>query len=646
MPQWGLTEDLRRAEPWDIPAEWLRPAKVITDPIHGDIYLSKLERAIVDSPPFQRLRRIRQLGMVHLVYPGATHSRFSHALGALRVVQDLLDVILGQRDGRHADVDLFQQWEAQFAGTRPHRRGAKNGAVKEFEWRIAESVVLARLGSLLHDLCHVAYGHTIEDDLKILTPHDENLKRLNAFWPELGNNGNEAEHTQVQAILRRRQLRKALQAIILSKRGKKPADVQLRELDKYPFVADLVTNTICADLLDYLPRDHAFTGLPASLGQRFTTAFYVVPKAEGSEQHHYPERMALRISDGVRERHDISSELLKHLRYRYELQERAIVHHAKLAADSMLGKALELWNDDLRTVVAVEAGGAEVRRASSENLSAPAIWAALEEDRGHQVAKELSADIKRQVEERVRGLGDDSLLEYLAGNVASAADEPPTSKKVRALSNDLLNRRLYKRAAEAVGTGVKERLFELFGERSDRRKLELEAARFAGVPEEQIVIWLPDPRMRLKIAEVLVDFGQGVAPFNQYSDKGEDIYTAHRNLWTATVFVHRDIIQRQLEPVILARLAELMGVEWDRYRPSSAERPQDWPLCLAASRELGEDFIEDELRELLEAESAQKVAHRSSGLTFDDLCEGVRPMAQRIQRRHAQQRTRKKNSAR
>jgi len=107
VPQWGLTEDLRKAKPWDMREDWLKPSKVVTDPIHGDVYLSELERILVDSPPFQRLRRIRQLGMVHLVYPGATHTRFSHALGALRVVQDLLDIILEQRNGRDPDYKTY-----------------------------------------------------------------------------------------------------------------------------------------------------------------------------------------------------------------------------------------------------------------------------------------------------------------------------------------------------------------------------------------------------------------------------------------------------------------------------------------------------------------------------------------------------------
>lgn len=630
MPQWGLTEELRHAEPWGIPAVWLEPAKVITDPIHGDIYLSKLEQAIVDSSPFQRLRRIRQLGLVHLVYPGATHNRFSHALGALRVVQDLLDIILGQRDGRHPDRDLFRQWEEKHKKPRPRKKNQEH-VVREYEWKIAEAVVLARLGSLLHDLCHVPYGHTIEDDLEILVPHDENSERLNTFWSQLGDGSSPNEFDTVQKILRKPKLKQALRAIILSKKkGKSPHE----QLGDYPFVADLVTNTICADLLDYLPRDHAFTGLPLRLGQRFMTAFYVVPESQASEAKHYPARMALRIADGGRERPDIASELLKHLRYRYELQERAIVHHAKLAADSMLGKMLELWNDDLRVAAARRHGGAEVRRANAEGLDAAGYWEALKEDVGPQRAVEINEEVLDRIEETVRSLGDDTLLEYLAGKLDCPDQEEGPSPRVRQLAEDLLNRRLYKRVAQAAGTAAKERIYELFGSRSARRKLEQEAARFAGVEEEQVVVWLPNPEMRLKIAEVLVDFGKGVAPFNQYSAQGQDIYEAHENLWTVTVFVHGEVVDRQLEPVVLARLAELMGVEWDRHKPLSARRPEDWPICLAGSLELGGDLVEEELQELLQTDAAEKAAHRRGGATFADIRDDLHSIATRIKKKH------------
>ena len=50
---------------------------------------------------------------------------------------------------------------------------------------------------------------------------------------------------------------------------------------RYPFVADMVGNTICADLLDYLKRDHVFSGLPVSLGQRYLSSFYITPEGSG-----------------------------------------------------------------------------------------------------------------------------------------------------------------------------------------------------------------------------------------------------------------------------------------------------------------------------------------------------------------------------
>ena len=54
---------------------------LLRDPIHGDIELSSLETALIDLPVMQRLRGIKQLGTAYLVYPGALHTRFDHAIG-------------------------------------------------------------------------------------------------------------------------------------------------------------------------------------------------------------------------------------------------------------------------------------------------------------------------------------------------------------------------------------------------------------------------------------------------------------------------------------------------------------------------------------------------------------------------------------
>ena len=54
---------------------------LIRDPIHGDIELTSVEATLLDLPVMQRLRGIKQLGTAHLVYPGALHTRFDHAIG-------------------------------------------------------------------------------------------------------------------------------------------------------------------------------------------------------------------------------------------------------------------------------------------------------------------------------------------------------------------------------------------------------------------------------------------------------------------------------------------------------------------------------------------------------------------------------------
>jgi hypothetical protein len=67
--------------------------KEINDALWGTIRLSALEAAVLDSPILQRLRFVRQLGVVHWVYPGAVHTRFEHTLGVLYRMQQLLDAV-------------------------------------------------------------------------------------------------------------------------------------------------------------------------------------------------------------------------------------------------------------------------------------------------------------------------------------------------------------------------------------------------------------------------------------------------------------------------------------------------------------------------------------------------------------------------
>lgn len=109
---------------------------MIKDSIHGFIETSAEEEKIIDTPEFQRLRRIRQLALAHLVYPGANHTRFEHSLGTMHIA----------------------------------------GKIAE---RLGLDVRKARLLGLLHDIGHVAFSHESERILsKYLGTHERIGKRI------------------------------------------------------------------------------------------------------------------------------------------------------------------------------------------------------------------------------------------------------------------------------------------------------------------------------------------------------------------------------------------------------------------------------------------------------------------------------------
>jgi uncharacterized protein len=85
----------------------------IRDPIHVFIRLDTVERKVLDSRPFQRLRDIHQLALSYLVYPGATHRRFEHSLGVMELAGRVFDVVTAEPN-RHGTIrDLFPGGEDQ-----------------------------------------------------------------------------------------------------------------------------------------------------------------------------------------------------------------------------------------------------------------------------------------------------------------------------------------------------------------------------------------------------------------------------------------------------------------------------------------------------------------------------------------------------
>jgi HD superfamily phosphohydrolase len=81
----------------------------IRDPIHGSIDVSIKELKLIDQPAFQRLRNVRQLGFSELAFPGATHSRYAHSLGAMHIATRLFDQLFGPGDLPEAARQQFRQ---------------------------------------------------------------------------------------------------------------------------------------------------------------------------------------------------------------------------------------------------------------------------------------------------------------------------------------------------------------------------------------------------------------------------------------------------------------------------------------------------------------------------------------------------------
>src|SRR5712691_1902398 len=106
-------------------------SKRIRVPKH-DITVQEHELFVLHTPTFQRLFRINQLGLAYLVYPYATHSRAAHCLDTLHEAQQILDVLI-DKGMLHSSDDRWQ-------------------------------IDVTRMACLLHDIGHIPFSHTLEDE--------------------------------------------------------------------------------------------------------------------------------------------------------------------------------------------------------------------------------------------------------------------------------------------------------------------------------------------------------------------------------------------------------------------------------------------------------------------------------------------------
>ena len=175
---------------------------VIRDPLHNNIRLDPLARELIETPAFQRLRYVRQLGLAFLVYPGATHTRFEHALGTYHLAKRSL-AMLEEADGL--------------------------GGIASDECPVVAAA------ALLHDLGHYPFSHALEE---IGALHHEEVARSLIAGDEVGE------------ILTRTLGKDAPGRIIALVRGESSSPLQR-----------LISGSLDLDKLDYLRRDALMCGV-------------------------------------------------------------------------------------------------------------------------------------------------------------------------------------------------------------------------------------------------------------------------------------------------------------------------------------------------------------------------------------------------
>ncbi|MCB1180972.1 MAG: HD domain-containing protein [Chlamydiia bacterium] len=196
-------------------------ANKICDPVHGFVRFNEIERAVIDSIPFQRLRYLRQMGVVYLLYPGANHSRFEHSLGVMELASRIFDTITYPSNLIDKKMIPSDQNELDY-----YRQ-------------------ILRLAALCHDMGHLPFSHTAEKALLPLGGHERKTltmiqsDSMRRIWEKIS--GKNVENDIIKLAIKDHQL---------------PLSPWERVLSQV-----ITEDNFGADRIDYLLRDAYYTGV-------------------------------------------------------------------------------------------------------------------------------------------------------------------------------------------------------------------------------------------------------------------------------------------------------------------------------------------------------------------------------------------------
>ncbi|KAB2002574.1 hypothetical protein ERO13_D11G071300v2 [Gossypium hirsutum] len=207
------------------PSHDLRLSKHVHDNVHGNIYLDPLSLKFIDTEQFQRLRELKQLGLAHLVYPGAVHSRFEHSLGVYWLAGEAMQK-LKTYQGLELGIDRFDVQAVKVAG-------------------------------LLHDVGHGPFSHLFEREFlpKVLNSFKWAHEQMSA---DLIDHIVDVHHIDVESEM----IKRVKEMVLASSEFALPKSAKEKQ-----FLYDIVANGrngIDVDKFDYIVRDSRACGLGCS----------------------------------------------------------------------------------------------------------------------------------------------------------------------------------------------------------------------------------------------------------------------------------------------------------------------------------------------------------------------------------------------
>jgi HD superfamily phosphohydrolase len=237
-------------------SEIFATSKSIADPLIGYVHLRPWEVAFIDTNLFQRLRRVRQVGLAYLVYPTLCYSRFEHTLGVLGNITKLSDrikQIYGSKEKR--DVQILE-------------------TLDDFE-------IPLRLAALFHDIGHCIFSHVAERAMRNLPGHQAypSTKYLVSVYSKALGSGKllaPAEMLSV-AIISSPEIRQFVSRLTIPEKTDVKINFWLEAAARFiagnpmpmkpntVFLSQLLSSGLDADKLDYMQRDARLTAIPLGI---------------------------------------------------------------------------------------------------------------------------------------------------------------------------------------------------------------------------------------------------------------------------------------------------------------------------------------------------------------------------------------------